>query len=74
MMDTVITLVCYGRKFYSESGTELPILEDADGTRYDWGTVERRAAEGAQFAVRGPTEAEYGRMCRRLDAIKRGRK
>ncbi len=73
-MSNVITLVYYGEKFYTQSGTHLGVLYTEDGERASWNTVPAEIAKGYEVRIRAATDAEYGAMCKHLDAYLAERK
>jgi hypothetical protein len=67
-MDSV-NLIFIGDRFYSESGTVMSSLYTKDGTRYDWGFVNRDLRSGRTVNIRPATAAELRSAERNLAQI-----
>jgi len=67
-------LIFIGDKFYFSSGTVMSPIYALDGSRYDWGFVQRDLKEGKTVIIRPATASEMVPYQERLDALERRRK
>jgi hypothetical protein len=69
----MISLVYFGQKFYSQSGTILSSIYTNDFERYDYGFLQRDLENGYEVSIRQATPAERSVLENELAAIRRGK-
>jgi hypothetical protein len=54
--------VSYGRWYYDRASTGMPTLTLEDGTRSDWGAIERALERGESVTIRPASMGEHAKM------------
>jgi len=62
-------LIYIGREFYEASKTTMSCLYMDDGSRYDWGFVERDLRNGKEVSIRPASLVEMAHFNRKLKEI-----
>jgi len=69
-MNETTELIYIGDHFYFQSGTAMSSLYTINGSRYDWGFVQRDLSRGKSINIRPATSAEIAIFEGRLKQIK----
>lgn len=63
------TIIYVGERFHRESSGIMSSLYGEDGTRYDWGLIQRNVSMGGEdVLIRPATHAELAKYQRILEA------